>query len=400
VAASPFPEVGCLLIPAFQLACELAARPELANLPVAVSAPGTPTVWVASPAATAQGVQSGQRIRHALGLCPALTVLDGRPAHYRQLSDRLLDALENVVPAVEAADDGVVYLDLHGLHRRYRSLAPLMQSVMIAAGDTFSPQLGLASQKFSALVAAHTAKPLTALWIKDEDAEEFLCRQPIECLPASAEFLGRLRLFGLNSLADITKIPQRKFTAEFGAEGKFIWLLASGRAKQALSFRRKASVIKEEVCFDDPLVTRDHLVIAVTQLINRIVLSPAFHGRATRQATVQMLTELSQIWSRTITFKEALSDAREITRILGSCLAQLESIGPVATVTLTLSELTSANGWQKNLPTARDGDAERLHEGLRQLRARYGSTRVFQAVAVETWSQFPEDQCALLERNP
>jgi nucleotidyltransferase/DNA polymerase involved in DNA repair len=394
------PEVGCLLIPAFPLACELRARSELAHLPVAVATPGAPTVWVASSAAVAQGVNRGQRLRHALGLCPTLTVLDSRPAHYQQVSEQLLDALERVIPAVESSDDGVVYLDLHGLQRRYVELNSLVDAIFAAVDNAFSPQLGLASQKFPALVAAHTTKSHTALWVKDEDVHTFLSQQTIECLPASADLLGRLRLFGFTSLANIMEIPQRKFTAEFGSEGEFIWLLASGRMSEPLNRRRIQPFISEELCLDEPIVTRDFLEVAVIQLINRVVLSHKFHGRAARKATVRMITELSEIWDKTVTFKEAISDPKELTRILTSCLSQLQSIGPAISVAITLSELTSASGWQKNLPTTRDGDNERLHEGLRQLRARYGSTRVFRAVAVETWSQFPEDQCALLEHNP
>jgi nucleotidyltransferase/DNA polymerase involved in DNA repair len=394
------PEVGCLLIPAFPLACELSDRPELTNLPVVVATPGAPTVMVASSAAVAQGVNRGQRLRHALGLCPTLTVLDSRPAHYQRISEQLLNALECVVPAVEWGDDGVIYLDLHGLQRRYVDLKPLADDIFVSIDRAFSPQLGLASQKFPALVAAHATQPRTALWVKDEDVHTFLRAQTVECLPASADLLGRLRLFGFTSLANITEIPQRKFTAEFGPEGEFIWLLASGRMKQPVNRRNIQPVISEELCFEEPVVTRDFLELAVTQLINRIVLGQKFRGRASRQATVRMITELSEVWAKTVTFKEAISDLKELNRILVSCLSQLQSIGPVVSVAITLSEITNASGWQKNLPTARDGDNERLQEGLRQLRARYGSTNVFRAVAVETWSQFPEDQCALLEHNP
>ena len=44
-------------------------------------------------------------------------------------------------------------------------------------------------------------------------------QQPTEALPVSAEMVRRLRLLGLETLAQLRALPRSKLTAQFGPEG-------------------------------------------------------------------------------------------------------------------------------------------------------------------------------------
>src|SRR4029450_4429580 len=117
--------IGCLVVPRFPLACELADRPELWGRPVAVAHPDTPVVWSPAPAAVPGGVIEGQRLSEAMGRCPPLVVLEARPARYEARDAAILDALERVVPGGEPAGLGTAYRELATVARCYRSPAAL-----------------------------------------------------------------------------------------------------------------------------------------------------------------------------------------------------------------------------------------------------------------------------------
>src|SRR5262245_52012576 len=148
---------GCLVVPRFPLACELADRPELWGRPVAVNHPEAPVVWSASPAAVAEGVIEGQRLSEAMGRCPPLVVLDARPARYEARDAAILDALERVVPGVEPAGLGTAYVELASVARCYRSPAALHAALLGCVPSELRPRLGVGPTKFVAGLAASLA---------------------------------------------------------------------------------------------------------------------------------------------------------------------------------------------------------------------------------------------------
>src|SRR5213595_2466779 len=95
---------ACCWIPLFALRTELARRPELASLPVALIAPDTtrtPRVWQVAPLARRAGVKSGMTVSQAIGLCPALKLCEPDPVHYDEQFARLVAALVTVSPRSE-----------------------------------------------------------------------------------------------------------------------------------------------------------------------------------------------------------------------------------------------------------------------------------------------------------
>src|SRR5260221_2536219 len=76
---------ACCWIPLFALRSELARRPELAALPVALLAPDTattPRVWQGAPLAPRAGGKTGMTGSQAIGLCPPPEMWEPRPGPY------------------------------------------------------------------------------------------------------------------------------------------------------------------------------------------------------------------------------------------------------------------------------------------------------------------------------
>lgn len=111
---------ACLWIPLYALRCEEARRPDLAGRPTAVLTPeDSRRIWQASSLARRQGVKPGLTVSQAIGLCPALALLEPDPVFYDEQFAHLLKRLGNVSPVVEPAELGRVFIGVDGLERLY-----------------------------------------------------------------------------------------------------------------------------------------------------------------------------------------------------------------------------------------------------------------------------------------
>lgn len=391
--------VGCLLVHPFPVACELAERPELRGQPVAVATEDG-TVWAASAAARSRGVAFGQHLSEAVGLCPTLGVLEGRPALYQSRWEAILEALEEVAFTVEPGELGIAYVDLAELTSLHSSFQAAAEAVLACAPQEFEPRLGIAPSHFSARVAAERARPGQCLAVAEQELTDFLASQPVTTLPLSAETLRRLQLLKLDTLGALSALPRSALAAQFGPEGARAWELAQGRDRFPLRGRPRLQRVRERLSLEAPLVSREALLAAWEQTLSRALRQPAMQGRAARQAVLRAQTERGRCWERTVTFKEALAERSRLWPSLRSVLAQAALPGPVSELELELTGLVEAQGQQLALPATRPRLTERLEESLRQLKARYGCCPVGRVVEVEPWSRIPERRLALIDFDP
>jgi DNA polymerase-4/protein ImuB len=387
------------LVSRFPLACELADHPELVGLPVAVAADDG-SVLATSPAAEASGVHPAQKLREAIGRCPTLAVLNGRPAHYQAQAEANLRALEQVAFTVEPEAQGVVYVDLAELRTCYRSLDAIIAALLACVPPALEPRLGAAPARFPALLAARTAEAGGSVVIPEGELAGFLAAQPVEALPVSAEMLRRLRLLKLGTLGELGKLRRSALVAQFGREGALAWELAHGRAESPLRRRPRLVQVVEWLRLETPLVSQQAILAAWEQTLSRALRQPAFRGHAARQAELRGTTERGGNWERTVTFKEASSDLRRMWPALHSTLDGAQFPGPLSEVAVELKGLTDAHGQQLALPDARSAMRERLEESLRQLKARYGYCPVGRVVEMEPWRRLPERRMGLIDYDP
>src|SRR5439155_4093501 len=129
---------ACCWIPLFALRTELARRPELASLPVALVAPDTtrtPRVWQVAPLARRAGVKPGMTVSQAIGLCPALKLCEPDPVHYDAQFSRLLAAHGQVSPVIEAAELGRAYMGTDGLGRLFGSPQQIVEEIQMRSAE-------------------------------------------------------------------------------------------------------------------------------------------------------------------------------------------------------------------------------------------------------------------------
>jgi protein ImuB len=388
--------IGCLHVPRFPLACEVADRPELWGRPVAVADPDAPAVWVASPAAAFKGVRPGQKLREAIARCPTLAVLDARPREYERTAASILDALGAVSSVVELAEPGLAYVDVAGARRAWASPDALWARLLACAPAALRPRLGVAPAKFVALTAAHATEPGTVSVVAGRQVRELLAPQPVDLLPVSDEVVRRLRLVGIKTLGQVAAVGRQPLVDRFGPEGARAWALVSG-ATEPLRARPPDQPVIERLELTEPLVSRSALLAAAEQTLGRALRQPGLRHRAVRQVVLRVETERAGRWERTVTLREARSGRLGVWRAVEPALVAARLPGPATGLSVELRGLRGQRGWQGELFPARSPRWERLEECLRQLKIRYGQCPVGRVVTVEPCNRLPEQRQALVD---
>jgi DNA polymerase-4/protein ImuB len=157
-------------------------------------------------------------------------------------------------------------------------------------------------------------------------------------------------------------------------------------------------VLSERIGFLAPPVSVEALVVAGRQLLSR--LHPRLRQRAARRLRLRAALSNGRSWERAVTFREATADREQMLFIVKSVLRATPPPGPVEELVLELSGLTQEVAKQEGLFAEKGRRRRQLVEAVRQLRARFGQSHVYQVVEVEPWSRIPERRLALIDYDP
>lgn len=106
--------VACVVVPHFFVAAERRDDSALRGRPVVVG--GAPEerkeVLDCSPEAMARGVRPGMSLREALSRCPEAAFVEAHPERYRAATRAMVTALLEIIPHVQPANPGVIYLEV------------------------------------------------------------------------------------------------------------------------------------------------------------------------------------------------------------------------------------------------------------------------------------------------
>lgn len=184
------PTIAHLDADAFFVACELASRPRLRGLPVAVGGRERGIISSASYEARARGVYTPMPTSRALVACPDLVLLPHTPGLYGRVSRRMFELCETLTPRVERASIDEGYLDLgpRGWNDQTQvegALRDVQKRIFDELGVTIS--LGLASNKLVAQIASKLRKPNGFVVVPRGEEAAFLAPLPLSRLPGVGE---------------------------------------------------------------------------------------------------------------------------------------------------------------------------------------------------------------------
>ena len=387
--------VACVHIPRFAVEVERQRRNDVATRLILI---GDATVFDCSLGAEASGVRRGMRMSEAIGLCHRAVVLPPDLPHYQRRFDEVLDFLENYSPAVEASDLGTAYLSLDGLSVELEPYADeLIASLHRRLG--FMAAVGTAGGKFTARVAAQTARAGLAKTVPPGQEASFLAPLSIDHLPADEAMRWRLGLLGLHTMGDIARLPLGAFQQQFGAEGRRCWELASGIDNEPLMPRIKEETVVRRLQLAARAVTLEAILVGVEQLVYAAYASPDRRGRWVRKAVVRAALDAGA-WELAVPFREALADPRDAWFAVKNAITRHPPERPVEELEVELVGLSAESGKQAGMLEGKGKLWRQVEEAARQLRAQEGRSFVGKVVEVEPWSRIPERRAAFVELDP
>lgn len=260
----------------FFAAVEQLDNPRLQGRPLGVAGSARGSVLLAvSPEARALGLFPGMAWAEARTRCPELALVVARPERYAEISGRLMQALTEVSPELEAFALDEAFLDLSHCQAYYRHdperiLALIRQTVFRASGLNCS--VGISGDRTTARWAARQGLAEGGLVVPPDAAAARLAPLPLAEVcgigPGIAEFLAA---YGVHSCGDMQKIPIGVPARRFGNLGRRLWLMAQGRDPAPVDSRprppRPGSLLRTL-----PPLTRnaDQLQAAFLQLADKL----------------------------------------------------------------------------------------------------------------------------------
>jgi DNA polymerase-4 len=203
------------------------------------------------------GVRSAMPMSRALKLCPELIVISHHHGNYGEMSDKVMERLNNLSPLVEQISIDEAFVDISDIHDPAEVTARRIQSqVRTELGLPCS--VGVASNKLVAKIATEVGKhsargagPPNAVTIVPAGKEaEFLAPLPVGMLwgvgPKTASSLGDL---GIKTIGDLAAWDERDLFKRFGENGRDMARHARGISDSAVVTEHEVKSISQETTF-------------------------------------------------------------------------------------------------------------------------------------------------------
>lgn len=236
-----------------------------ADAPIALIEKGV--VHACSPAARAEGVRRGLRMREAQSRSATLVVLPYDAALDARAFEPLLAALEAGVPTVQVVRPGIVVARAQGPTRYYggereAALAVLGLLEAAGAGDV---RVGVADGPFAAEQAARASTHRERIRIVPPGTSAaFLAPLPVGLLglPELAALLTKL---GVRTLGGFAALGEAQVRDRFGPEGAVAHRVAAGLDPRRVVPRIAPADRSRTVAFEPPLDRVDQIAFALRQ---------------------------------------------------------------------------------------------------------------------------------------
>jgi nucleotidyltransferase/DNA polymerase involved in DNA repair len=398
-------KVICVHIDHFAAATEIREHPELKSYPIVIG--GFPSerkpVFECSVEAVEAGIVPGIPLRQAHQLCPDAIFIPLDEGKYSRAFDNVLDVLEQFSPTVEADGLGRAFLDGSGLEGLFGSDETLARRISseVSQQTRIEPRIGIASNKFTAAVAATLASAKKPHIVTKGKERKFLALLPANLLPISEDTRRRLDLLGLRILSQIALLPLDALANQFGDEGVLANQLANGVDERPLLPRTKPAILEQELSCENPLESVDAILAAIDRLLDKLI--PALKNRNQVCGQIRLCLHLdgTSSWCGSLNLKEPTDSKRELASLIKHRLEAAHLSAGVTDIRLGLTQLGGELAKQSSLlMRERAKQDAQLRRAAKQLQARLGKNHLKKVVQVDPSSRIPERRSGLTDFNP
>ncbi len=332
------PRLACICCPLFPLAARLRSEPELLHEALAIFEGNghNARVIAATRAARQAGVRPGLSLPQARALVPKLVARARDEECEHTAQEALLEIVESFSPRVEVGSEGIAYLDIRGLGRRFRGPTPEVElgKTLIHALDRegLPTRVGIASNKLGALVAAGLYPTPTLVPIGDEEA--FLSPLPLERLSPQLGIAATLKRWGIGSIGEFARIPAAEISSRLGDAGRDLHASARGLDLHPLVPRAAPAGFREGMNLEWPLVTLEPFLFLASTALERLCRRLDNRGLGCAKLELSLRLEPDGFHERSITLPSPTHDARTLLTLVRLDLEEHSPGAPVTGFTL------------------------------------------------------------------
>ena len=203
--------------------CEQQDRLELRGKPVGVAPvlAETTSFIAASYEAKHCGIRTGTKVADARLLCPNIEVVESRPRLYREFHDRIVTAVNNIVPVheVHSVDEMSIkpWANEASVHEALKLGQSIQDEIRFNVGDWLFCSIGIAPNAFLAKVASDLQKPRGISIIDRDDIPHKLLRLKLTDWPGIAGGMqARFVAAGVETTAQMYGLTEDAMREVFG----------------------------------------------------------------------------------------------------------------------------------------------------------------------------------------
>jgi len=255
----------------FFAAVEMRENPQLHDLPIAIGGRSDRrgVISTCNYPARQYGVRSAMATAIALQKCPALVLIPGNMALYKDVSREVMDIIRTYGIQMEQVSIDEAYLELDPEQSAIEVGNQIRSEVSRKVGVTVS--VGAAPNKFLAKVASDWNKPDGLFAVKPHHVDEFVAQLEVRKIPGiGPKTAERLAAKGIETCADVQRFELMELVQQFGRTGAFLYKRARGIDDRPLSQGRIRKSISVERTYPKDLLSDDECENAVDDLWQRL----------------------------------------------------------------------------------------------------------------------------------
>jgi DNA polymerase-4 len=265
------PSIVHVALDSFFASVEQALNPKLRGRAVLV---GRGAVVSVSPEAQMMGVRPTMTAAEALDICPNAVLVPGRYGKYAEYVEKVRRILETYAAKVDAGSRDDFFLDFAGFQLHDSDFRGTLLRLQIDVFDQtgLSVSVGAGRTRVVAEIASQLAGPRGFRIIPVNTEGDFLAPLAAERLPGlGAEQISLLRTSGVQTIADLRRVPLPSLEAAFGGLlGQRIWNSARGRDAREKSLTAPQNLLSREAQIGGGTADPERLTRIIAYLCDRI----------------------------------------------------------------------------------------------------------------------------------
>jgi protein ImuB len=238
----------------------------------------------------------------------------------------------------------------------------------IRQAESLPHQVAVATTAEAAILAARNLPGYT--FIPPGQEARVLGALSIDALPPDPELFETFHLWGIRSLADLSRLPQDDLAARLGASGVWLQRLARGAFDRPLRPRLPSTIYEESADLEHPIKLREPLLFLIARFLNDLTARLKSQSLA---ATALHLTLNGEQRTHSVPFPTR--DVKLLLKLVEHSLERQPPEAPIAKIRLELIP-TEQRRVQHGLFTPAAPEPEKLELTLGKIRGLVGENNV------------------------